>query len=125
MIDRPTREAVWQAAAVAAHEANRALCASIGDGSQLPWEQASEQDRNSSLKSVAAVVAGVTPKRLHEAWLADKIADGWKFGVVKDPDKKEHPSMVPYHELPWQERAKDGLMIAVVLAMTTALGGLV
>jgi RyR domain len=124
-MDRPNREAVLLAAARAAHEANRALCVSIGDDSQVPWEAVPEWQRQSCLTGVNGVLAGTTPKRLHETWLAEKIADGWKFGAVKDADKKEHPSMVSYHELPWQERAKDGLLIAVVLAMTTALGGLV
>lgn len=125
MIDRPKREAVLLAAARAAHEANRALCVSIGDDSQVPWESAPEWQRKSCLTGVNGVLAGTTPKRLHETWLAEKIADGWKFGAVKDADKKEHPCMIPYHELGWEQRAKDGLLIAVVLAMTTALGGLV
>lgn len=125
MIERPGRETMVLAAARAAHEANRALCLSIGDISQLPWDEAPERMRADSLESVAAVLSGATPKRLHEKWLEKKLADGWVVGPVKDEDAKQHPSMVPYHELPWQERAKDGLLIAVVLAMTTALGGLV
>lgn len=124
-MERPTREAMLLAAAMAAHEANRAFCIAIGDNSQEPWESAPEWENDSSVKSVAHVLEGATPKRLHEKWLAEKIADGWTVGPVKDAEKKEHPSLVPYHELPWQERAKDGLLIAVVLAVTTALGGLV
>jgi hypothetical protein len=49
--------------------------------------------------------------------MADKEADGWKHGPVKDPEKKEHPCMVPYGQLPAEQRAKDYLFIAVVKAM--------
>jgi DNA-directed RNA polymerase beta subunit len=55
-----------------------------------------------------------TPADQHSAWLADKERDGWKFGPVKDPVKKEHPCFVPYSELPEAQRAKDFLFITVV-----------
>ncbi|MGA2153889.1 MAG: RyR domain-containing protein [Bryobacteraceae bacterium] len=58
----------------------------------------------------------------HEAWLSDKLRDGWKFGPVKDPTKKEHPCMVPYSELPLEQRIKDHLLKAVVQAFVEAGG---
>jgi hypothetical protein len=46
--------------------------------------------------------------------LAEKKADGWVYGEVKDPEKKEHPCLVEYEELPKDQQAKDSLFIAVV-----------
>jgi len=42
------------------------------------------------------------------------MADGWKYGPVKDVEKKEHPCCVEYHELPVDQKAKDFIFRAVV-----------
>jgi hypothetical protein len=56
-----------------------------------------------------------TPEDSHKNWLAHKVKDGWVYGPVKDVEKKEHPCMVPYEELPLEQRVKDYLFRAVVL----------
>lgn len=42
---------------------------------------------------------------VHEVWSANRRADGWSYGPVRNDEKKLHPCMVPYDELP--EREKD------------------
>jgi hypothetical protein len=54
------------------------------------------------------------PAASHENWLKLKIAEGWKYGPVKDPDKKEHPCCVPYEDLPIEQRIKDFLFSGIV-----------
>jgi len=49
--------------------------------------------------------------------LKEKEEAGWKYGEVKDPDKKEHPCFVSYEELPEQQKVKDALFVGVVRAM--------
>ena len=46
-----------------------------------------------------------------------KIEQGWRLGPVKDETRKEHPSMVPYDELPLEEKVKDYLFRGVVQAL--------
>ena len=46
--------------------------------------------------------------------MKQKEADGWKYGEVKDADKKEHPCMIPYEELPVEQRAKDYIFKQIV-----------
>jgi hypothetical protein len=70
---------------------------------------------------VAGALAGNTPEQSHEGWLAEKRAAGWKYGPVKDPDRKEHPCFVPYADLPPAQRAKDGVYLAVVRAVAESL----
>ena len=53
----------------------------------------------------------------HEAWLAMKRADGWTYGPIKDPVKKEHPCFVPYADLPAEQKAKDFIFRGVVHAI--------
>jgi hypothetical protein len=50
--------------------------------------------------------------------MAQKKADGWKFGKAKDAKKKTHPMMIPYRDLPAFEQRKDALGNAVVDALT-------
>lgn len=111
-----------EACARAAHEANRAYCLAIGDTSQMEWERAPEWQRASAIAGVNGVLAGNGPEQSHESWLADKRAAGWKFGKVKDPDKREHPCFVPYADLPEEQKRKDHVFVAVVRAMADALG---
>lgn len=102
-----------------AHEANRAYCASIGDNSQLPWDEAPDWQRQSAMAGVMAIKADPrrTPEQSHEGWLEHKRAEGWRWGPVKDPDKKEHPCFCPYNELAEDQRVKDHLFTAVVKAL--------
>lgn len=99
-----------------AHEANRAYCAALGDESQQPWEQAPDWQRTSCVSGVMFVAdnPNAAPSASHENWLRDKEADGWKYGPVKDPEKKEHPCFVPFDQLPVDQRAKDHIFRAVV-----------
>lgn len=101
------------------HEANRAYCAGIGDDSQTPWEDAPEWQRNSAIKGVEFNLANpdALASASHESWLAQKEADGWKYGPVKDADKKEHPCFVPYADLPEEQQIKDSLFKTIVLTI--------
>jgi len=48
-----------------------------------------------------------TPEENHENWLEMKYDQGWEYGPVKDFDKKTHPDIVPYDDLPEIEKRKD------------------
>lgn len=102
-----------------AHEVNRAYCASIGDHSQPAWEDAPQWQKESAIAGADFHLANpaATPENSHESWLAQKQADGWKYGSVKDPEKKEHPCFVPYLELPPEQRSKDYIFRAVIHAL--------
>jgi hypothetical protein len=101
------------------HEANRAFCAAIGDNSQIPWQDAPDWQRQSTISGVRFHLAnpGASVAATHDKWLLDKQKDGWRYGPVKDPIKKEHPSYVPFDQLPAEEQAKDRLFRAVVRAL--------
>jgi hypothetical protein len=100
----------------ACHEANRAYCMGIGDNSQLPWDDAPQWQKDSAIDGVAHLLdhPEALPEDSHTNWMAGKIADGWTYGPVKDPDIKQHPCMVPYDQLPVEQRVKDCLFVAIV-----------
>jgi len=113
---------IIEACARAAHEVNRAYCLALGDTSQPSWDEAPEWQQSSARNGVSGALHGATPEQSHESWLAEKRATGWKYGTVKDPEKKEHPCCVPYAELPAAQQAKDHLFTATVREMARALG---
>jgi hypothetical protein len=99
-----------------AHEINRAYCQAIGDNSQPEWVDAPLWQKESAITGVSFHLANpdASPSHSHESWLAQKEKDGWKYGPVKDPEKKEHPCYVPYEQLPVEQKAKDYLFRQVV-----------
>lgn len=101
------------------HETNRAYCQSIGDNSQKSWEEAEQWQRDSAIKGVQYKLdnSNAGPSDQHEAWVHDKVNDGWQYGDVKDANKKTHPCLVPYDELPIEQRRKDYLFQGIVNAL--------
>lgn len=102
-----------------AHEVNRAYCESMGDMSQPAWADAPQWQRDSTINGVRFHLANpdATPENSHESWLAQKTAEGWRYGAVKNADTKQHPCFLPYDQLPAAQRAKDYLFRGVVHAM--------
>ena len=100
------------------HEANRAYCQTLGDESQVPWDNAPEWQRESAVKGIRGIQDGsiTKPEQSHESWLAEKQRTGWKYGPVKNVEAKEHPCFVPYAELPQEQQVKDAIYFAIVRA---------
>ena len=55
-----------------------------------------------------------TPENMHNSWLKEKEENGWKYGPVKDVEKKEHPCFVLYASPPVAQQTKDHLFSAVI-----------
>lgn len=108
------------------HEANREYCLTLGDTSQNVWTMSPEWQRDSAIAGVAFHIEHLdrgedpAPEASHNSWLEQKRADGWTYGPVKDPEKKQHPCFVPYEQLPLEQRRKDYLFAAIVKALYTA-----
>jgi hypothetical protein len=102
-----------------AHEVNRIYCESLGDTSQLPWDEAPEWQQRSVRSGVIHLLThkDATPEDSHANWLKDKEAEGWSYGPVKNELFKTHPCLVPYAELPEQQRYKDALFHTIVRSL--------
>lgn len=102
--------------AMLCHAVNAAYFLSQGDESQPSWEDAPDWQKDSILMGVEMHLNNpdASPEQSHESWYAQKEAEGWKYGEVKDAEKKEHPCFLPYAELPDAQKAKDYLFKAVV-----------
>ncbi len=109
----------YQMIAEVAHEVNKACCEFHGDDTQLPWDEAPDWQRDSSIAGVKFVIENpnATAEDVHDSWVQTKLDAGWFWGPVKDADKKEHPCIVGYDSLPDEQKLKDHLYRAVVTTM--------
>ena len=74
------------------HEANKAFCETLGDDSQVTWDEAGEHIKNSAVDGVMFHLE--KPRRQDEShanWMKFKVADGWVYGPEKDEIKKNTP----------------------------------
>ena len=46
-------------------------------------------------------------KNVHEVWAETRIKQGWKYGEQRNDELKTHPCLVPYEELPEEEKEYD------------------
>lgn len=46
-------------------------------------------------------------KNVHEVWAETRIKQGWTYGPERDDKLKKHPCLIPYEELPEEEKEYD------------------
>ena len=101
------------------HAANKAWCELHGDMSQPDWDDAPNWQKESAILGVEFHRQNPTAgdSASHDSWMSQKAAGGWVYGLEKDPTRKTHPCMVPFSELPHQQRKKDAIFRAMVHAL--------
>lgn len=46
-------------------------------------------------------------EQVHITWMEGRIKDGWTYGPERNDAKKQTPCLVPYDELPEEEKEYD------------------
>lgn len=111
----------WQDLPESLRESNRRFAESVGGklgelGASLvplagPVPEAALPLTGAQLEALA--------EREHERWMRDLEADGWRLADgPKDPERRLHPLLIPWSELPEAERQKDR---DAILALPKAL----
>jgi hypothetical protein len=81
------------------------------------WQRRDDKFREQMVRTVANYLAMdqlPSPEEAHDNWMREHIRMGWKYGEKRDPELKLHPDLVPYDELPKDERDKDAVFLALV-----------
>ena len=100
-------------------EVNRAYCQATGDDSQVAWDEAPDWQKETFLNGVAFHLASDrSPEESHAEWMTQKQEEGWIFGEEKNEENKTHPCLVPYDELPVEQKVKDFLFAAIVKVLS-------
>lgn len=61
-------------------------------------------------------------ENVHEVWAQGRIRDGWTYGPVRNDEKKEHPCLVAYQDLPENEKEYDRATSQETLRLILSLG---
>jgi len=72
--------------------------------------------------SEVAELSEALARNAHEQWAKQRMADGWRYGPKRDDDRKEHPMLRPYDELPESEKAYDRLISMESVKTILSLG---
>ena len=71
-----------------------------------------------SLMELAESIA----RNFHEIWAQNRLAEGWTYGPVRDDAQKQTPCLVPYDDLPEEEKAYDRNTALGTLKYIVSLG---
>jgi len=58
----------------------------------------------------------------HERWMHAKLANGWRYGLQTDKDKKLNQCLLPWNELPEEEKEKDRDLVRGIPKMLARAG---
>ena len=46
-------------------------------------------------------------ENVHEVWAKTRMEQGWTYGLERNDAEKKHPCLVPYDQLPEEEKVYD------------------
>ena len=61
-------------------------------------------------------------ENVHDEWAKTRIEQGWTWGRRKNDALQEHPCLVPYNELPEEERVYDRNIAISAIKLIIASG---
>jgi len=61
-------------------------------------------------------------ENVHEVWAKARMDEGWTYGGKRDDIHKKHPCLVPYDELPEEEKEYDRNTAMNTIKMVKKLG---
>ena len=61
-------------------------------------------------------------ENVHDVWALQRISQGWTYGEKRDDIKKTTPCLVPYSELPEEEKEYDRSTAIETVKLIVSLG---
>ena len=61
-------------------------------------------------------------RNTHANWAQQRLSDGWRWGPARDDEKREHPCLVAYDDLPEQEKEYDRRTALETVRLMLAFG---
>lgn len=109
-----------------AHEVNKEFCVSIGDTSQVGWDESPQWQKDSAINGVNFHIdnPNAPSSSSHDAWMQEKVDAGWVYGELKDPDATPptHHCIVDFEDLPVEQQSKDFIFRSIVHALQGHIG---
>jgi ryanodine receptor 2 len=64
----------------------------------------------------------ILASHVHDTWMRIRLDEGWKLGPRRDDERREHPCLMPYAQLPEVEKECDRQTTLATLRAMIALG---
>jgi len=61
-------------------------------------------------------------KNVHDVWAETRIKQGWTYGKKRDDELKTHPCLIPYEDIPEEEKVYDRNTSVRTLKLLLKLG---
>ncbi len=61
-------------------------------------------------------------KNVHDVWAQNRMEQGWTYGEERSDALKQHPCLIPYEELPEEEKMYDRESALGTLRLICKLG---
>lgn len=61
-------------------------------------------------------------ENVHDVWAKGRLEQGWTYGEKRDDTLKKHPCLVPYGDLPEQEKEYDRNTALETIKLIKSLG---
>jgi hypothetical protein len=104
--------------AMTVHSSLKTYCSMLGYPYAIPrWENLSDADMGFAIDIVDQVLfwkAELTPAGVHQIWVKERTAMGYRLGFKRDRATKVHPNMVPYELLPPKEQMKSKIVLETI-----------
>lgn len=78
--------------------------------------------KNICLDETILLLSEQLARNSHDVWAQERIRQGWVYGPARDDEKKEHPCLIPYEELPETEKVYDRNAALETLRAILSLG---
>ncbi len=74
------------------------------------------------LTPTVAELTELLAKNAHDLWAKRRLHEGWRLGPRRDDERKQHPCLIPYEDLPESEKEYDRQAAMETLKAILALG---
>lgn len=107
-----------EAAARICFEVNKAY-----SGSEDNWDDLTMGEKEELVEAVkTAFFSNYNANIQHHKWCWIYLKKGWKWGKVKDEEKKEHPCLLPWDYLSEEDQLRDHLFVGMVELLNDKIG---
>ena len=64
----------------------------------------------------------ILAQKIHDRWMKRRLEEGWTYGKVRNDELKQHSCLVPYEQLPENEKEYDRATALETLKSLVDLG---
>jgi len=118
----PAANVAWSDLSDDLREANRSQVEGIRSLATFWYQLVPRTNWDAPTVELSAEEVEILAEREHARWMDERLAQGWRYGPVRDDQQKLHPYLIPWAKLPNKIRQKDWSAVAAWPEILAASG---